>query len=310
MSIPPEKIKSIEDYIICSNKEAIKPVICILGANGQLGREFLAYLNAIDYKNFVGFDSSLDISDKISIKKLKAVPCEDCNVRRFPDIIINCAAYNNVYGPETQDLEKRKEEKEKCFRSNALGPKYLAEFCKKRKIKLIHFSTNYVFEDNSFTMKKYTEFDEVKPFLFYGFSKLCGEKFIQERLASSSIIIRTSWLFSKEGSLVKIIKKHAEEDKILTITNAVGNPTNTLDLVKQTLFLIEHKASGLYHCVNGGTTTKKQYVDKVIELLGLNVKTGTLGSGPSMPLDNFMLDMEDINIMRPWEDSAEQCFRE
>jgi len=293
-------IKTIND-LNPSNKRYVKPVICIVGANGQLGKEFYNYLTKIEYKNFVGFDSSLDITNKDSIKTLKFVSCNDD--MRAVDVIINCAAYNNVYAPEDNEKEKNK-----CFKTNALGPKYLAEFCNKEKIKLIHFSTNYVFEDSRRTMKSYTEFDTINPFLFYGFSKLCGEKFIKECIPGNSIILRTAWLFSKKGALIKMIEDYEKSKDILKIAGAIGNPTYTLDLVKQTLFLIENEANGLYNCVNAGNTTKKQYIDKTIELINSKVETETKCVGPSMPLNHFMLKMENLNIMRPWEDAIEDCF--
>jgi len=280
------KIKTLKEL---NNKQKIKPVICILGVNGQLGKEFVNYLNKIEYKNFIGFDSSLDITNKKHIKKIKTVPCGDDGMMKYTDIVINCAAYNNVYIPENN-----KEEQTKCFKINSLGPKYLAEFCKKKKIKLIHFSTNYVFQDSRCTMKTYS---------------VCGENFIKECLSDNSIIIRTSWLFSSEGTLIKMIKDYDKSGITIPIAGAVGNPTYTLDLVKQTLFLIDKKSNGLYHCVNGGNVTKKQYIDKIIELIGLKCITETTKLGPSMPLNNFMLEMEGLNIMRPWQEAIEDCFK-
>lgn len=295
-----KNIKTIDEYADSSNVRCIKPVICILGADGQLGKEFIEYLDSIEYKNFVGFNSSLDITNKNHIKNLKTVPCGDNELRRYPNIIINCAAYNDVYKPE-----KNKKEQNKCFKTNALGPKYLAEFCKRHKIKLVHFSTNYVFKDSRCTMRSYSEFDEIDPFIFYGFSKYCGENFVKETISDNSIIIRTSWLYNEKGKIVNFIKNN---DK-LEINNAIGNPTYTLDLVKQTLFLLDHKVNGLYHCVNTGTTSKKQYIDTIVKLTNSKLETVVKNPGPSMPLTNFMLEMENLNIMRPWEEAMQDCFK-
>lgn len=276
-----------------------RPTICIIGSNSQLGSEFINYLN--NYKNLISYDKEhLDITNREHIKSLPL---------RKGDILINCAAYNSVYGPEAADKESKEIEKSKCFKVNALGPKYLSKFCRKRKIKLVHYSTNYVFNDSRCTMKNYTEFDSVKPFLFYGFSKLCGEKLIKELLPDNSIIIRTAWMFSKDNLFIKNIKKFSDEKKEMHIANALGTPTYTLDLVKQTLHLVDNKVTGLYHCVNTGKASKKEYVDKITKLLNLELKTTTKHPGPSMLLDNFMLNIEGLNKMRPWEEAIEECFR-
>jgi len=288
-----------------------QPSIFVLGSKGQLGKEFVEHLNDIKYDYVYDFNSSqIDITNKKIIK-------DTLFKVKKNDIVINCAAYNNVYGPE---LDNEKEtEKIKCFKVNALGPKYLAKFCKKNKAKLVHFSTNYIFEDSSCTMKKYSEFDKVKPYLFYGFSKLCGENFIKELGNDKFLILRTAWLFSKNGSLIKMIEKHAEEGKEISMTSSIGNPTYTLDVVKQTMTLLDNKMSGIYHCVNKGTTTKKNYIEEIINILKdnfnqrlfTNVKVKTIlgRSGPSMPLRNFMLNMEGLNQMRDWKEALYDCFK-
>jgi len=283
-----------------------QPRIIVLGATGQLGTEFINYLDPIRELNVLPVNSrQLDITKKEMIWDVLGIEVKK------NDIIINCAAYNNVYGPETNDDEQKEIEKKKCFKANALGPKYLAKFCKKKKLKLVHFSTNYVFEDRRFTMKMYSEFDEVKPFLFYGFSKLCGENFIKELSNDKFLTLRTSWLFSKNGSLVKMIEDHIEKKKEIFVASAIGNPTYTLDVVKQTMVLLENRMGGMYHCVNEGTTTKKMYIEEVIKRLkpleDINIKDSC--PGPSMPLKNFMLNMEGLNQMRSWEEALEDCFK-
>lgn len=288
-----------------------KPSIYILGSHGQLGKEFVDYLLKMGYRHVYSFDiNKIDITNKHSIKDTLSPYIKK------DDIVINCAAYNNVYGPETNDEEKREVEKKKCFKTNALGPKYLAKFCKKNNAKLVHFSTNYIFEDRRCTMKMYSEFDEVKPYLFYGFSKLCGENFIREIANHKFLILRTAWLFSRHGSLVKMIENQAKGSKELLVASAIGNPTYTLDVVKQTMVLLNNKMSGIYHCVSEGTVTKKKYIEEVVknlqingnkELNDLQIKDNC--AGPSIPLKNFMLNMEGLNQMRSWKDALEDCFR-
>lgn len=290
-------IKGI-DFYKDNNKKELNHTICVLGADGQLGADFVSYFKNNEFKNFVGFDKTLDISNKTNIELLKCVPCDQYGTMRRPDIIINCAAYNDVYGADSN--------KNECFKSNALGPKYLAEFCRRENIKLVHYSTNYVFEDGRYTMKKYSEFDCTKPYLFYGFSKLCGENFIREYLPYNSLILRTSWLYNKNG---KIVKALTNKSNIFNVSSAFGCPTYTLDLIKQTMLLIDNNYCGLCHCVSKGAITKKKYIQTIAKNLNLNIKIEESRPSVSIVLENFMLDMEGLNIMRSFEDAVADCFR-
>ena len=154
--------------------------ILITGAKGQLGQEFKRLKDT--------FDGNLILTDLDEIDI-----CSTENINDFLsvielDYIVNCAAYTNVRDAEI--------EREKSLLINSFGVKNLVNYCEKKKIKLIHISTDYVY--NSKSIDPTDEMSNINPINYYGLSKREGEKHIEES-KSESIIIRTSWLYSKFG---------------------------------------------------------------------------------------------------------------
>ena len=139
------------------------------------------------------------------------------------DCIINCAAYT--------DVRKAEVEREKAFDVNSNGVKNLVAYCEENNIKLIHFSTDYVY--NSFTIKPINEEEFIDPQNYYGFSKREGEKHI-ENSKSESIVIRTSWLYSKYGNnfVNTIINKSKTKENLKVINDQFGCPTYAKDLAE------------------------------------------------------------------------------
>ena len=163
--------------------------ILVTGKNGQLGKSIHKIVNTkIDNNQssnefiFVGREE-LDLSSESDISHYFK------SNNKF-DIIINCAAYTAV--------DKAEEEQELANQVNHLAVKQLAGIAKKQKAKLIHISTDYVFDGES--DKSYTETDETSPINVYGKTKLAGEKALQEIMPTDAIIIRTSWLYSEYGN--------------------------------------------------------------------------------------------------------------
>ena len=138
------------------------------------------------------------------------------------DLIINCAAYTNVNQSETN--------KKQAIKVNVDGVRNLVELCEEKKLKMIHFSTDYVY--NSDNLNPVNEDSKINPINYYGISKREGERII-EKSSSDSIIIRTSWLYSMYGNnFVKtMIKKGEKGQKIYVINDQFGCPTYSKDLV-------------------------------------------------------------------------------
>lgn len=226
----------------------------IFGNYGQLGRAIFNLLK-IQGASILGFDlPDFDISDFLLISKIMDT--------EKPDIVINCAAFNEVDVAEN-DFES-------AYKINATGVENLAIFCKRENAKLVHFSTDYVFDGNRYTPGLYTEDDKPNPINNYGKTKLEGEKLIFKHL-DNALILRTSWLYG-DGTHNFIFKldQWSKDNKILKIVNdEFSIPTSTSLVAQTTLKAINHNMSGLYHLTCTGYCSRydfaKAYFNEINE---------------------------------------------
>ncbi|WP_299127929.1 dTDP-4-dehydrorhamnose reductase [uncultured Winogradskyella sp.] len=214
--------------------------VVVLGANGQLGQTLLDIVKNERYQFFFFSKEDIDITNKESLDVLfKKSDFEYC---------INCSAYTNVEAAET-DIEQ-------AFLVNAKGVKHIAEVCNLSNVKLIHISTDYVFDGEK--KSPYKTDDETNPLNQYGKSKLKGELYIQSIL-KEHFIIRTSWLYSIYGkNFLKTIINKVDENKELKITTEeVGTPTSCIDLSNFIIHLItkQNTSYGIYNLSAKGQTT-------------------------------------------------------
>lgn len=177
-----------------------------------------------------------------------------------PDWLINCAAYTDVDGCESN--------REKAFELNGRAPGYLARACEECGTKLLHISTDYVFDGRK--NKPYTEDDEPRPVSVYGKSKRAGETAVQEGI-EHYIIVRTQWLFGPHGKnfVSTILDLAKDRDRISVVNDQWGCPTYSKDLAKAIRLLIGADVRGVYHVCNRGKTTWFGLACKAIELAGL-----------------------------------------
>ncbi|MBN1819675.1 MAG: dTDP-4-dehydrorhamnose reductase [Prolixibacteraceae bacterium] len=236
--------------------------ILITGAKGQLGNE----INALS-GDFPQFQIILTDVDELDITNRDSVV--DFIMEQNPDFLVNCAAYTAV--------DKAEDEPEKAKLINAVAPGILAEVCMENDIKLIHTSTDYVFDGTNH--KPYIESDEVNPIGIYGKTKLQGELNCSFK-NPESVIIRTSWLYSVFGNnFVKTILRLGKEKDILTvISDQVGTPTNAADLAKSILNIIEGVQKkkifvpGIYHYSNEGVCSWYDFALAIVEMANMNCK--------------------------------------
>ena len=268
--------------------------IIVLGANGQLGWEYSKFLNN-KVELFTFSHSELDILNfKEVIRKFEEIT---------PDVVINCAAYTKV--------DQAEENKHLAYQINTIGAKNVSFAAFKVRAKVVYFSTDYVFDG----IKKlsYNEFDKPNPISAYGKSKLLGEVYTRKH-NPNNLILRISWLYGIHGSnfVKNIIKLAKEKGKLKVVNDQVGTPTYTLDVVRQTWQLIQDDSVGLYHCSNTGQTNWFEFAKKIIEQINLNrrvlpIKTDelpVLAKRPSFSvLENYLLEIENKNIMRSWEEA-------
>jgi dTDP-4-dehydrorhamnose reductase len=195
------------------------------------------------------------------------------------EFLINCAAYTNV------DLAEKN--KDKAYQVNAEGAEKLAKLCKEFNIKLVHISTDFVFDGSN--TRPYKETDVPNPSSIYGASKLQGEKNIMERL-SSYFIIRTSWLYSEFGSnFVKTILRLADTQKeIKVVSDQIGSPTNAHDLADFLLEIISINSTnyGTYHFSNTGETSWYGFAEEVFRICNVSADLRPISSSAYASLAN------------------------
>ena len=226
--------------------------ILVTGSNGQLGQQFKNNVYNSDHEFFFTDENDLDITEKKEI-------LDYVTIYKI-ELIINCAAYTNVNDAETN--------KRQAIKINLDAVRNLVEVCEEKKIKMIHFSTDYVYNSNN--LNPINEDSNINPTNYYGISKREGEKII-EKSASDSIIIRTSWLYSMYGNnFVKtMIKKGEKGEKIYVINDQFGCPTYSKDLVDCTLnIIVSNKLNKyrVYNFSNEGYTNWYDFTKKIFEL--------------------------------------------
>lgn len=271
--------------------------IVILGSGGQLGNEVREFLK--DREDVFAFSrQELDVTDA---EKVVTVLRDIA-----PTVVVNCAAYTRV--------DQAEDEKDLCYRVNALGARNVAWAAYRVGAKVVYFSTDYVFDGNHAT--PYTELDEPHPLSVYGWSKLWGEHFTRT-CNPDHLVIRTSWLYGRMGhNFVKTVVHLAKEKgELRVVDDQYGVPTWTKDLVRQTVELIMKDRVGLYHCANLGVTTWFRFSRTILQGLGLPAKvfpirTEEYGARAQRPkysvLGNYFLTLEGLNGMRSWEEALHE----
>lgn len=278
--------------------------ILVTGCSGQLGRAVNKEYAGEDV-NFINTDVvegegviSLDITDVEAVLKLTR--------EQKPDIIINCAAHTNV--------DKCEEEWDLAYQINALGPRNLSIAAREADAKMIHVSTDYVFEGNG--TKPYTEFDTPNPVSAYGKTKLEGENFVKE-FAPKHFILRTAWLYGEGKNFVKTMLALSERyEEINVVCDQLGSPTSTVELAKMIHALEETDNYGVFHATCEGDTSWAVFAEEIFRLAGKSTKVNHVTStqykemNPASAdrpaysiLDNYMLRLTSNFRMADWQDA-------
>jgi dTDP-4-dehydrorhamnose reductase len=228
--------------------------ILVTGAGGMVARATIKQCQAIGDEVSAFTRRELDISDKEQVTKIFA--------REKPDAVINCAAYTNVDGAETNQ--------DSCYAANAAGVENLALAAKKSESAFVTISTDYVFDGSKDGF--YTQRDTPNPESVYGKSKLEGE-IRARRVYARSIIVRSGWIYGDGGTnfLSVMHELLAEGKQIKAIYDAYGTPTFAEDLARRLRELAELDMPCIFHVTNsGGGASYEEFALKVCEIKGFD----------------------------------------
>jgi len=224
----------------------------VTGGRGLVGRALTEHCAAVGDEVLSYGHKDLDISDRDAVRQMI--------LGDRPDVVINCAAWTNVDGCES--------DQERAFAANAAGPENLAAACKEAECIFITISTDYVFDGAKSGF--YTQLDEPNPESVYAASKLEGER-LSARAYDGSIIVRTGYVFGPGGInfLSTVVERIKKGERIKAISDAYGTPTYAKDLAVRLRELAEKNVAGIYHVVNSGPGVSfEEFTRKAIALLG------------------------------------------
>jgi len=279
--------------------------ILVTGSNGQLGSEIKELSPNYAYNFFFTDRTNLDITSEDGVRTF----CQTNNI----NTIINCAAYTAVDKAESDKLNADLVNKE--------AVKKLAKLSKELNIKLIHISTDYVFDGKNF--KPYCEESQTNPDSIYGKSKLDGENEMIKINPHNSIIIRTSWVYSYYGNnFVKTMLRLAKEKEELgVIFDQVGSPTYAKDLAQAILDIlpqINNDKVEIYNYSNEGVLSWYDFAKEIMKMAKINCQINpietyqytTPAKRPHFSLLNKSKIKNTFNLTIPyWKDGLDDCLR-
>jgi dTDP-4-dehydrorhamnose reductase len=247
--------------------------IIVIGTNGRLGAALVReYQGAFSMKAFAR--SQLDLGKFDQVRST-------LSETEF-DLLINCAALTNVDYCESHLDE--------AFLINAEGPRLLAEICAEKSAKLVHISTDYVFEGKQGT--PYIEEDPPAPLSVYAESKLAGEKEVLG-ISPKNLVVRLSWVFGpdKPSFIDQVIQRAREQGVVTAVADKFSSPTYTIDVAKWLRLAWENDAQGILHLCNSGGCSWQEWAQYAIDVccnLGVPLKGERVGKLALSDMKNFV----------------------
>lgn len=234
--------------------------ILITGGGGMLAHALVDALTAKGLAATAVRRAECDIADPEDVTRL----FEKYN----PSLLFNCAAHTGV------DLCE--DEPDKANAINGEGPGNLARLAQEHGTKLVHFSTDFVFDGQS--DRPYKPDDQTHPISVYGETKLRGEKRIQQVDSPDWLIVRTAWLFGRYGNCFPqtMVKMGQAGRPLRVVSDQFGSPTSTVDLSEATLELVDRSAGGLFHITNSGITSWYEFAQTTLREFGVEADLAPL----------------------------------
>lgn len=276
--------------------------VLVTGVKGQLGYDVVAACNAKGIEA-VGVDiDEMDITDAAQVKAVI--------YHEMPDAVIHCAAYTAV--------DRAEDDIELCRKVNAEGTLNIANVCKDLDIKMMYFSTDYVFDGQG--TEPWVEDDVRQPLNVYGQTKYEGEIAVEETL-SKYFILRISWVFGINGAnfIKTMLRLGKERGKVSVVNDQFGSPTYTYDLAKLVADMIQTDKYGIYHATNEGICSWYEFACEIFRKAGMDIPV-TPVSSDAFPAkakrpSNSRMSKEKLKNMGfaplpTWQDALERYLRE
>ncbi len=271
--------------------------IIITGCNGQLGRAMNIELAPHSDLELINTDVA-----ELDITKIDEVVNFVREVK--PYAIVNCAAYTAV--------DKAESDWDLAYKINAIGPRNLSIAASDANAKLIHVSTDYVFDGNASV--PYVEFDRPNPQGAYGKTKLEGENFVKQ-FANRFMTFRTAWLYGDGKNFVKTMLRLSEDhDEVKVVYDQVGSPTSATELAKAIVSQMFTDNYGTFHATCEGSCSWADFTKEIYRLAGKTTKVTPItakefGAAAPRPafsiLENYMLKLTSDYMFADWHDAIE-----
>lgn len=270
--------------------------IWIAGAEGRLGSELLQLLEQNQDYKIIDTDKDVDITDMAAVDRA-------IDVYR-PTVVINCASISDVDYCEANMVE--------AFRVNALGARNLASAARRVNAKIIHLSTDDIFDGKK--SGRLTEFDVPDPQTIYGKSKLAGENYVRE-LNPKHLIVRSSWVYGigKDNYFTYVVEKGQRGETFEAPLDKISTPTSAKELAKFVEFLIDKNEYGVYHASCEGVCSRHEFAKAILREMGMDTSLAKgkfsekNGGQSSTLLENLMMKMTGDYEMPQWLDALRQC---
>lgn len=280
--------------------------VFLTGAVGQLGLALIELLGDKDEYVLKLTDYRPDADRKVIKLDIIDEATVRSEIERFhPDVIINCAAMTAVDLCETK--------KEEAYQINALGAKYIAQAASQTGSKLIHISTDYVYDGQADT--PYTEESKPNPINVYGQTKLAGDNYVME-YCPKAVILHTTGLYGEGKNFVRTMLQLAKEGrKISVVSDQITTPTSAAELARAIIFLMGTESYGKYHATSEGSTSWYEFAIKIFELTGISpailpINSSDYPTPAKRPLYSVLDNkrLKDIHgyYMKRWEEALEE----
>jgi dTDP-4-dehydrorhamnose reductase len=286
----------------------MKAPILVLGAGGQLGKEWKFYFDKNDVEARYASSSDINITNF------------DETARAFeivkPKYVINCAAYTKV--------DQAEDEPEKAMLVNADAVQNLARLCREYDATLVHYSTDYIFpgkiEDREKKPNGYDEEFPTNPINVYGETKFKGEQLLKQE-TDNYLIIRVAWLCGRFGNnFVKtMLRLGRERDELSVVNDQFGAPSFAFNVVENTIALLRQQKTGTWHIASSGITNWYEFASLIFQEQNIDVRLKAVDSSgfpTKAKRPNYsklsikkLSELEDSSIIK-WTDGLKQLLRQ